>query len=54
MEDMDTSEAVPIIRSVLSKLIGDVRIYDIEEEIHLMKKTGELMHKFHSLIQQNM
>jgi len=27
-EDMDTSEAVPIIRSVLSKLIGDVRIYD--------------------------
>ena len=54
MEDMETSEAFPIIKSVLSKLIGDVRIYSEEEEVELMKKTGDLMHKFHSLVQQNL
>ena len=53
MEDMETSEAIPIIKSVMSKLIGDVRIYTEEEEARIMKKTGDLMHKFHSLVQQN-
>ncbi len=51
---METSEAIPIIKSVLSKLIGDVRVYTEEEEERMMKKTGDLMHKFHSLVQQNL
>ena len=53
MEDMDTSESVPIIKSVLSKLIGDVRIYSTEEEEKILSKTGDIMFKFHSLVQQN-
>jgi hypothetical protein len=39
---------------VLSKLIGDVRVYTEEEEERMMKKTGDLMHKFHSLVRQNL
>ena len=52
LEDMNTRQLTPIIKSILTNIIGKIKVYDsaIKEELQL--KVGEKLNKFWSLIAQ--
>ena len=54
LEDMDTAQNGNIIKSILGKLIGEVRLYP-KEKIQKMRETvGTILFKFGRLVQQSL
>lgn len=51
---MDTTQIACIIKSILSKLIGEVRVYSREEAENLRMQVGTVMSKFGKLVQQSL
>lgn len=53
LEDLKTSQDVPIIRSVMRKLIGEIKVFSPEQKEHYREKLGELLGKFWPLVEQS-
>ena len=54
MEDLDTTQTACIIRCVLTKLIGEVRIFPREKAKEMCKEIGSVLFKFGKLVQQSL
>lgn len=52
LEDMDTCQNACIIKSILTKLIGEIRVYSREEAERLRLQVGKVMSRFGKLVQQ--
>lgn len=52
LEDMETCQSACIIRSILAKLIGEIRVYSREEAEQLRLRVGRVMSRFGKLVQQ--
>ena len=52
LQDMDTSQSGCIIRSILGKVIGEIKTYDREEAEALRLQVGKIMSRFGKLVQQ--
>jgi hypothetical protein len=52
LEDMDTSQNAFIIKSILIKVIGEIRVYSREEAERLRLQVGKVMSRFGKLVQQ--
>lgn len=54
LEDMDTSQTASVIRSILGKLVGEVRVYPVEEAEEMRRVVGPILFKFGRLVQQSL
>ena len=54
LEEMDTSQAASIIRSILAKLIGEVKVYPYEKAESMRRVVGPILFKFGRLVQQSL
>ena len=52
LEDMETSQRTSIIKSVLGRLVGRVKVYSWEQGEALRESVGEAMHRFGKLVIQ--
>lgn len=54
VENINRNQVAPIIKSILTKLIGKIKIYEEEEVEHFYENLGEKLKKFSSLIKQGL
>jgi hypothetical protein len=54
LEDMDTSQSAFIIKSVLGKLIGEIKVYGREQAEIKRNQIGPILAKFGKLVQQSL
>lgn len=54
LEDMDTAQTASIIRSILGKLVGEVKVYPPEEAERMRRAVGPIVFKFGRLVQQSL
>jgi hypothetical protein len=54
LEDMDTAQSASIIKSILTKLIGEVRIFTKEQAEVMRKQIGPFLAKFGKIVQQSL
>ncbi len=53
LEDMNTSQDSPIIKSILIKLIGPIKVYTIEQAVYFKEDLGSKLSKYWSLVEQS-
>lgn len=53
LEDMNTSQDSPIIKSILIKLIGPIKVYTAEQAAYFKEDLGSKLNKYWSLVEQS-
>ena len=54
VENINRTQVAPIIKSILTKLIGKIKVYEEEEVENFYENLGEKLKKFSSLIKQSL
>lgn len=54
LEDMDSSQSACIIKCILSKLLGEIRIFGKEQAEEMRSRVGPILFKFGKLVQQSL
>lgn len=53
LEDSSTSQDAPIVKSILTKLIGPIKVYTPEQIIYYREELGTKLSKYWSLVEQS-
>lgn len=53
LEDINTSQDAPIVKSILTKLIGPIKVYTPEQISFYQEDLGMKLSKYWSLVQQS-
>jgi hypothetical protein len=53
LEDLNTNQDAPIIKSILIKLIGPIKVYTLEQMSTMREELGAKLSKYWSLVEQS-
>ena len=53
LEDSNTSQDAPIVKSILTKLIGPIKVYTPDQIIYYREELGTKLSKYWSLVAQS-